>query len=56
MYYCAQVNGTVCDLWVQYSGIPLLDTQSAILIGFAFLGLTATAFGVKSVASTIIGK
>lgn len=53
MYVCAELNGAVCELWVQYSSLPVLSIQNATLIGFAFLALSATAYGIKIVAKTI---
>lgn len=56
MFLCVSPNGSQCDSWVEFSFIPLLDTQSAIELGFLFLSLSATAWGISMIAKTILGK
>lgn len=54
-YACVELTDNVCTAWAE-SYLPLLTTVDAMQIGGAFLGLTATAWGVQMIARTILNR
>lgn len=56
MYICSEIENDVCLAWVEFSFLPALDIETSIRLGFAFLTLHATAYGLGLVAKTILGR
>lgn len=54
MFVCSEVVSGVCQNWVEFSFLPALDIDQAVFLGFSFLALSVTAWGVGLVATFLL--
>lgn len=54
MFVCSEVVSGVCQNWVEFSFLPPLAINQAVVLGFSFLTLSVTAWGVGLVATFLL--
>lgn len=56
MFICAQLQDNVCVAWVEYNSIFTLPEGAGLEIGGALLLASATAWGVRQLASLLLNR
>lgn len=56
MYLCAELENGVCLAWVEYESLFVLPEGAGMKIGGALLLVSATAWGLRQVASFILNR